>query len=73
MCMMKMDRLSMAEAEKLIAALWRSLEEHGIPSPQLRVRQTHESLDLSIEFCSQKDSELMKRVMPCLAAAAAEG
>jgi hypothetical protein len=72
MCIMKMDRLSMPEAENLIAALWRALEEHGISSPQLRVRQARGSVDLSIEFCSQKDRELMRRVMPCLAAADTE-
>jgi hypothetical protein len=72
MCIMKMDRLSMAEAENLIAALWRALEEQGISSPQLRVRQTRGLVELSIEFCSQKDSELMRRIMPCLAAAATE-
>jgi hypothetical protein len=72
MCIMKMNRLSMAEAEKFIAALWRTLEEHGIPSPQLRVRQAHASVNLSIEFRSQKDRALVRRVMPCLAAAVAE-
>jgi hypothetical protein len=72
MCIMRMARLSMPEAEKLIAALWRTLEEYGVSSPQLRVGQTRGSVDLSIEFRSQKDSELMRRVMPCLAAAAVE-
>jgi hypothetical protein len=72
MCIMRMARLSMPEAENLIAALWRTLEEYGVSSPQLRVRQTWGSVDLSIEFCSEKDRELMRRVVPCLAAAAAE-
>jgi hypothetical protein len=72
MCVVKMDRLSVAEAENLIAALWRALEEHGIRSPQLRVCQARASVNLRIEFRSEEDSELMKRVMPCLAAAAAE-
>jgi hypothetical protein len=72
MCIMKMARLSMPEAENLLAALWRSLEEYGVSSPQLRVRQVWGSVDLSIEFCSQKDRELMRRVMPRLAAATAE-
>jgi hypothetical protein len=72
MCIMKMARLSMPEAENLIAALWRTLEEYGVSSPQLRVAQARGSLDLSIEFRSRKDSELVRRVMPCLAAAATE-
>jgi hypothetical protein len=72
MCVVKMDRLSVAEAESLMAAMWRALEEYGIRSPQLRVRQSRGLLDLRIEFCSRKDSELMRRVLPCLAAAAAE-
>jgi hypothetical protein len=62
----------MAEAEDLIAALWRALEEHRISSPQLRVLQADGSVDLRIEFRSQRDSELVRRIMPGLAAPAAE-
>jgi hypothetical protein len=72
MCIMKMDRLSMAEAENFVAALWLTLEEYGVSSPQLRIRQARETVDLSVEFRSQEDSELVRRIMPYLAAVVAE-
>jgi hypothetical protein len=71
MCIMKIGRLSMAEAENFVATLWCTLEEHGVSSPQLRVGRARGAVDLSVQFRSQKDSELIRRIMPSLAAATA--
>jgi hypothetical protein len=57
-------RLTTAEAEDFIAMLWRSLEEHGIPSPRLNVRQIGEALDFYLEFLSEKDAALITEVVP---------
>jgi hypothetical protein len=56
--------LTAAEAEDFIAVLWRSLEEHGIPTPRLSVRQIGEPLDLHLEFLSEKDAALIREVVP---------
>lgn len=72
MCIMKIGRLSMAEAENFVAALWCTLEQHGVSSPQLRVGRARGAVDLSVEFRSQEDREMMRRIMPRLATAAAE-
>jgi hypothetical protein len=67
MCVISVRRLVTAEAEGLIAAVWYAAEEHGIPSPRLRVRQVGDALDLHIEFLSEEDGALMRRVVPRLA------
>jgi hypothetical protein len=67
MCVISLRRLAVAEAEDLIAALWYAAEEYGVPSPRLSVRQVGEALDLHIEFGSEEDGALMKRVVPRLA------
>jgi hypothetical protein len=67
MCVISLRRLAAADAEGLIAALWRAAEEHGIPSPRLSIRQVGEALDIHIEFRSEGDGALMRRVLPRLA------
>jgi hypothetical protein len=67
MCVISLRRLAMAEAEGLIAAVWYAAEEHRLPSPRLRVRQIGEALDLHVEFASEEDGALMRRVVPRLA------
>jgi hypothetical protein len=67
MCVISLRRLAEVEAEDLVAALWCAAEEHGVPSPRLSVRQAGEALDLHIEFRSEEDGALMKRVVPRLA------
>jgi hypothetical protein len=72
MCTLKICRITVAQAENVIAILWRTLEEYGVASPQLRVRQVRQSVELSIEFLSQRDSDLVRRAIAHLAAEAAE-
>jgi hypothetical protein len=67
MCVISLRRLAVFEAEELVAALWFAAEEHGVPSPRLSVRQVGEVLDLHIEFGSEEDGALMRRVVPRLA------
>ena len=67
MRIMRVGRLTMAEAENLIAVLWRTLEQQGIASPQLRICQVGDLVDLTIEFLSQQDGDLVRRVMSRLA------
>jgi hypothetical protein len=67
MHVISLRRLAEAETEDLIAALWYTAEEYGVPSPRLSVRQVGEALDLHIEFLSEKDGALMRRVVPRLA------
>ena len=67
MCVISLRRLAVAEAEKLIAAMWYAAEEYGVPSPRLSVCQVGDALDLDIEFRSEEDGALMKRVVPRLA------
>lgn len=68
MCVITINRLSMAEAESLIATLWCTLEEYRISSPQLNVRRLGDSMNLSIEFLSQQDADLVRQVMSRLTA-----
>lgn len=51
----------MAAAEEALARVWCILEEHRIPTPRLTVRRTAGALDLSIEFISQEDAELVRQ------------
>ena len=60
----RINLLTISEAEDLIAGLWRDLEEHGAPSPRLRVSQIDEKVELSLEFLSEQDAEAAKRVVP---------
>jgi hypothetical protein len=70
MCLIRIDRLTMAEAEDLVAALWRAVEEHEIPSPRLRVYRVDAAVDLGFEFLSEEDGDLMRGAVPRLGAAA---
>jgi hypothetical protein len=66
MCVITLRRLVATEAEDLVAALWYAAEEHGIASPRLSVRQVGDAFDLHIEFVSEEDGALMRRVVPRL-------
>ncbi len=59
----RVDQLSLTEAEAFIALLWRILEEDGIPSPRLRVKLRGGSVDLVIEFpsLSQQNAERVRQ------------
>lgn len=62
MRVMNLGRLTMAEAEDAVAVLWRILEEYRIPSPRLEVSRVPGAVDLSMEFHSQEDADLVRQV-----------
>jgi hypothetical protein len=43
------------DAERSLAAVWRILEEHALPTPLLDVRSANASLDITLTFQSPKD------------------
>ena len=66
---LRINHLATADAEDLIATLWRALEERRIPSPELKVFLSREAVDLSLGFPSEQDANLMTRTVPRLSAA----
>lgn len=61
MDIIRIERVTMAEAEELIAALWLKLEEYQLGSPRLRVSRADETVDLSLEFALDGDEDLARR------------
>jgi hypothetical protein len=61
MRIIRMSWSTMAAAEEALATVWCILEQHRIPTPQLTIRRAAGVLDLSIEFPSQADAELVRR------------
>ena len=50
--------LSDDEAEAVVAAVWRKLEEFCIPTPKLRIEaRSNGHLNISLAFDKQKDAE----------------
>jgi hypothetical protein len=66
MHVIRIERVTMAEAEELIAALWLTLEEHQLGFPRLRVSGADETIDLSLEFGADHDEDLARRGVPLL-------
>jgi hypothetical protein len=52
------ERVTMAEAEELIAGLWLKLEEYQLGFPRLQVFRADETIDLSLEFGTVGDENL---------------
>jgi hypothetical protein len=61
---LRINRLATAAAEDLIAILWRALEERRIPSPELDVSLSSVGVDLSVGFDSERDADLVMRMVP---------
>jgi hypothetical protein len=70
LCLIRIDRLTMAEAEALVAAVWRAVEEQEVASPRLRVYRVDEAVDIGFEFLSEEDGDLVRGAVPRLGAAA---
>ena len=62
MRIIRLGPLTMAEAEEAIAILWCILEEHRILTPRLNVHRVAGAVDLSVEFLSQEDADLVRQV-----------
>jgi hypothetical protein len=61
---LRINQLPTADAEDLIAILWRALEERRIPSPDLDVSLSSVGVDLSVGFESERDADLAMRMVP---------
>jgi hypothetical protein len=61
MHVIRIERLTMAEAEELIAALWLKLEEYQLGSPRLRASRADETVDLRLEFGSVRSPMTARR------------
>jgi hypothetical protein len=61
---LRINQLPTADAEDLIAILWRALEERRIPSPELNVSLSSVGVDLSVDFGSERDADLVMRMVP---------
>ena len=66
MHVIRIERVTMAEAEELIAALWVKLEEYQLGSPRLRVSRVDERVDLSLEFGRDGDEDPARQGAPRL-------
>jgi hypothetical protein len=65
---------SAAETERLIAAVWRVLEEHALESPTVDVRSSRIGFFyISLNFCSAEDCALVMANLPRVEALLAGG
>lgn len=58
MSVIRTGRLTMAEAELILAMLWRALEEYRLRSPHIRVQEMPGAMELSIVFVSRQEADL---------------
>jgi hypothetical protein len=61
---LRINQLPTADAEDLIAILWRALEERWVPSPKLNVSLSSVGLDVTVGFGSERDADLVMRMVP---------
>jgi hypothetical protein len=59
--------MTATEAERFVATSWCVLEEHGLATPIMAVRQARTSIDVSLSFSSAEDCALVeKRILEIL-------
>jgi hypothetical protein len=58
---MRFKRIGQSEAERLLAAIWRVLEERALASPMVRVRFAKASIDITLAFQSQGDRAIVEK------------
>ena len=64
MSVIRWERLSMADAEQVVAQIWRVLEEHRVASPRMALAvQGSDRVDLSLTFGAASDAELVRRAL----------
>jgi len=51
--------IDVSEAERLVASIWRILEEHSITTPLMDVRSASASIDITLRFRSAEDRALV--------------
>jgi hypothetical protein len=68
MHVIRIERVTMAAAEELIATLWLKLEEYQLGSPRLRVSRVDETVDLTLELGPDGPEDLARRSVLSLSA-----
>lgn len=64
MFVVRLDPMSMARAERVVAEVWRVLEEYHIASPQLAVEaRMGNFLDMHLTFDSIADAALVRHAL----------
>jgi hypothetical protein len=63
MSVIRINRLTMAEAEDLVATLWRVFEEQRIATPRLHLFAVGETLDVEIAFHGERDAALVQPIV----------
>lgn len=65
MSVIRLDRLTMADAEHALAHIWRILEEHRVASPRMTVTvdEAREWVDLSLTFHAAPDAASVRRAI----------
>jgi len=56
---LELEGLSMAQAERLLAAIWCVLEAHALASPSMEVRSAAGLIDISLTFGSAEDCSIV--------------
>ena len=68
---MQFAGISKTDAERLLAAIWRVLEEHRLATPRLHVRSAKGSIAVTLTFQSAGEVALIKPVERAFATALA--
>jgi hypothetical protein len=64
MPILRLNQISMAGAEQLLAAIWHLLEEHRIGSPKLKIEaRTDDCLDMELAFNAMADAAIVRRML----------
>jgi hypothetical protein len=58
---MQFNGLDESDAERLLAAIWRALEEHNLPTPLLDARTATARIDIMLTFQSAGECALVKK------------
>ena len=58
---MQFTGIDQSEAERLLAAIWRVLEERALASPMVQVRSEKASIDITLAFQSQGDCAIVEK------------
>jgi hypothetical protein len=53
--------LSDSDAERLLAAIWRVLEEHDLPTPCVDIGSGHPTLNIVLTFWSAEDRATIEK------------
>lgn len=59
---MQFTGISEAEAERLLAVIWRALEEHALATPRLNVRSANASINITLTFQSAEEMASVRPV-----------